>query len=113
MKTLKNLAGILLLVTSLVGGCFGINEERFKLAGKRRDMYEQGVSLPTWMNNREWANDDLKRKQRDVYFGIVFYGRYNFSDDSSDSRFVDSEEARELLKIYGWLNEDKIVYLPK
>ncbi len=113
MKTLKNSAGILLVVNLFAGGCSSINEKNFELAEKRREMYEQGISMPLWMNNREWTNDDFKKNQRDVYLGIVFYGRYNFSDDSSDSRFVDPEEARELLKIYRWLNEDKTVYLGK
>ncbi len=106
---LKCIAGVL-VGASLLAGCLDVADDKFGLIEKRREMYKSGTELPLWIRDGSWIDDRLKREQKNVYLGIVFYGRYNFSIDSSDRRFVDEEEARKLLRTYRWINEDKLVY---
>ena len=69
-------------------GCLDITNDKFKLMEKRRKLYKSGVGLPSWVYDGSWIDDRFKREQKNVYLGIVFYEGYNFSNESSDRRFV-------------------------
>lgn len=111
MKSIKYLAEAVILTGLLAGGCMSDKEKKFfELNERRKEMFNSKISLPEFIYSSDLISDRFKKNQRDVYVGIIFYGRYNFDPNSSDRLFVNPQEARELLRICGWENIGEVGY---
>lgn len=99
---LKCLSGVGLSLCSLIPAC------NIGADSRRIDMFEERVGLPKDFDIDEFKDEKDRKfheRIRGVYKGICFYGMYDPNDP--DCINVNPKDAKRLLGLYGWKDEDK------